>query len=197
MSVSATCLHTSEVRGWQWCGCEPRPDRRPGAACADRRRDVRDLRRSVTPAPPQAWIASSMTFSAMRGAATLIIAISRARPCCDLVHHVGGFQAKQTTHFDIGARFADALLPDRVLKDLLAERFARPGASHRFQRLRGCRWCACSDGYGPDRDGPVISKPRPSPSRSFRPARSRSRAGLRRGRAAHRRSRRPAASSRS
>ena len=38
-----------------------------------------------------------------------------------LVHHVGGLEAEEPRHFDVDARFGDALLPDRMLGDLLAE----------------------------------------------------------------------------
>ena len=67
-----------------------------------------------------------MIFSAMRGAATLISAISRARDLvADLVHHVGGLEREQAAHVDVDAGFGDALLPHRMLGDLLAERLAR------------------------------------------------------------------------
>ena len=55
-----------------------------------------------------------------------------------LVHHVGGLQAQQPGHLDVGARLGDALFPDRMLGDVLAEGFAahQPPA-HLLQRHLG------------------------------------------------------------
>ncbi len=56
----------------------------------------------------------------------------------DLVHHVGGLEAQQPGHLDVGAGFGDALFPDRLLDDLLAERSARRQPPHHLlQRLFG------------------------------------------------------------
>src|SRR4051794_7745315 len=56
----------------------------------------------------------------------------------DPVHHVGGLEAQKPRHLDVGAGFTDALLPPRMLDDLLAERAARhQPAHHLLQRLLG------------------------------------------------------------
>src|SRR5882757_6414466 len=56
----------------------------------------------------------------------------------DLVHHVGGLQAQQPVHLDIGTGFGDALLPDRIFDDLPAERGARRQPLHHLlERLFG------------------------------------------------------------
>ena len=127
------------IRGARWCGCGLRPGRRRGAACAGPHTLRARPGSVVTPAPPQAWIASSMTFSAMRGAATLIIAISvRATLLPTLSIMSAALSAEQTAHVDVDARFGDALLPHRMLGDLLAERLAREQAlAHQFERAFG------------------------------------------------------------
>src|SRR3984893_17780497 len=48
----------------------------------------------------------------------------------DLVHHVGGLEAQQPGHLDVGAGFCDTLFPDRMLDDLLAEGGARRQTLH-------------------------------------------------------------------
>src|SRR5206468_958209 len=53
-----------------------------------------------------------------------------------LVHHVSGFQTKQPRHLDVGAGFADALLPYRLLGYALAEGDARLQALHHFFERR-------------------------------------------------------------
>jgi hypothetical protein len=47
------------------------------------------------------------------------------RLVADLVHHVRCLEAEQARHLDVDARFADTLLPHRLLDDLLAEGGAR------------------------------------------------------------------------
>jgi len=37
----------------------------------------------------------------------------------DLVHHVGGLEAQQPVHLDVGAGLRNALFPDRIFDDLL------------------------------------------------------------------------------
>ena len=60
---------------------------------------------SLTPAPPWAWMARSITRSAMFGATTLIIAISAARRLvADGIHHVGRLQGEQPGLLDLDAR---------------------------------------------------------------------------------------------
>ena len=56
----------------------------------------------------------------------------------DLVHHVRGLEAEQTVHLNVDARFRDALLPHRLLDDLLAEGSARrQPLDHLLQRFLG------------------------------------------------------------
>ncbi len=74
--LSPRAAGTARARGGRSRACAPRPDRPPGAACAGARTSTRaGSRRSRRP-PPCTWIARSITFRAMFGAATLIAAIS-------------------------------------------------------------------------------------------------------------------------
>ena len=68
--------HAWRIRSGRSSGCGPRPARRRGAGCGCRPSCAASGVSWLTPAPPNAWIASSMICSAMRGALTLIIAIS-------------------------------------------------------------------------------------------------------------------------
>ena len=71
----------------------------------------------------------------------------------DLVHHVGGFQTKKPRHLDVDARLRDALLPDGMLGELLAEGDARQKPlGHFFQRHFGGakRAHAMMDPAGPE-----------------------------------------------
>ena len=60
------------------------------------------------------------------------------RLVADLVHHVGGLEAQQAGHLDVDAGARNALFPDRVLVDRLAEGLAfLQAAAHLGQRLFG------------------------------------------------------------
>ena len=179
------------------CGCGLRRDRR-------RVRRVRWLaymrarpKSLVTPPPPWAWIASSMMRRAMLGAADLDHRDLQAGGLvAGLVHHVRRLEAEQAVHLDVRAGGGDALLPHRLLGDVLAEGFAaHQPLAHLLQRHLGRADGAHAvvDAPGPSRAW-LISKPRPSPrTRLPPPARGRSPAAPRRGRAGRRHSRTPAA----
>ena len=81
-SSSCSLIDASCTPAGRWRGGGPRPARRRAAACGSRHRRAPARHPRTRRPPPNAWIASSMIFSAMIGAATLIIAIS---PCAALL----------------------------------------------------------------------------------------------------------------
>ena len=76
--------------------------------------------------PPCAWIASSITRKRDPRRGDFDHGdFELRRLVAGLVHHVGGFETEQPRHLDVDARFGDALLPNGMLGELLAERDAR------------------------------------------------------------------------
>ena len=83
-------------------------------------------------------MAQSITWQAMFGTATLIIAISALAAVADRVHHVRGIQRQQPRLLDHDARFRDPFQRHRLLRHRLAEGDAASGPpAHHLQRAFG------------------------------------------------------------
>ena len=110
-----------------------------------------------------------MTFSAMRGAATLIMAISSCAVLLPTLSIMSAaFRQSRRRHLDVDARFGNPLFPDRVFGDRACRRPSRlnrrwlifssatsaaPMRAHAMMDAARARGGPCA-----------ISKPRPSPS---------------------------------
>ena len=131
--------HAWKIRSARSSGCGPRRARRRGAGCGCRPSSRRAAKSWLTPAPPCAWIASSMICSAMRGALTLIIAISAAAALLPALSIMSAaLRHKQPRAVDFDPRLGDALLPHAMLGQALAERHpALQPPRHRAERFLG------------------------------------------------------------
>ena len=160
------------------CGALRRARRR-SAACAPARRRTRAGSRRDTPAAPCTCIAQSITWQAMFGAATLIIAISLRAA---LLPTVSIFHAACSTSRRAWSIRMRALAMRSCVTvwsaTALAEgdaRWRRGGTSARA-RARPGRSGACSGGCARARGAPARSRSRgPRPAACWRPARARSR----------------------
>ena len=48
----------------------------------------------------------------------------------DRIHHMGGFEAQETRHFQVSSGFNNALFPERMFKDFFAENWREARRPH-------------------------------------------------------------------
>ena len=152
---------------------------------------------SVTPAPPNSWIARSITVGRDARRDDLDRGDLEARALlADGVHQPRGLHREQARLLDLDARLsAMRSLHDALVGERLAERDARLRARAHAARApaRPSRSRACSGGCGRGRGGPARSRSRRPPRRGGSPpGRARSRRASRSDRR-RRRGRTPAA----
>ena len=163
---------------WRWrCGAL-RPGRRRSAACARRRRSRRAGSRRETPPPPCTCIAQSITWQAMFGATTLIIAISALAallPATSIIHAAFSVSRRAMSIWQRASAMRSRVTPCSATVRAEGDALTRRAGTSARARARPGRSGACSGGCGPARGGPGRSRSRGlRRAGCCRPARARS-----------------------
>ena len=145
------------VRAWPGSCGAPRRGRRRGAACGPAPTAAASGVSWLTPAPPCAWMALSMTHSRHRRRRDLDgLDLGVRALVADGVHQPGGLEHQQPGLLDAHPGLGDPVPDHALLGQRPAERDpARwPGGTSAPGPARPCRSAACSGGSGRARAGP-------------------------------------------